>query len=380
MTPALRAYLDHASSSQLRQCALDAMISWLAAADPGRIHFEGRSSRQRLEDARDQVAALLGARPREVVFTSGATESVNAAVYGSHASRREPVAVLPRVESAAVRESSARWAGEIRWVNVDPEGFVLVDELDRLVHDGNVALVHCQLANQEVGTLQPVREVADICQATGVLLHVDATAATGVARIDFDALGVDLMSVSCHHIGGPTNVGALLVRRGLRIDPLLLGGAQERARRAGLENVAGAVGFAAVAETLVAGDSLTAETARARLQAQTLRDIAASLDGTCLYGPVDPLRRLPGLVCLGFDDLEAEPVLVGLDQKGVAAHSGSSCSSEMLEPSPVLAAMGFNSERSLRFSVGWNTSDAEIDFAGERLAEVVGELRRLRAN
>ena len=355
------------------------MAPWLAAADPGRLHFEGHASRQRLEDAREQVAGLLGARPREVIFTSGATESVNTAVYGVHSSRREPVAVLPRVESAAVRESSARWAREIRWVNVDPEGFVLVDELDQRVRDGNVALVHCQLANHEVGTLQPVRQVADICRSAGVLLHVDATAATGVVGIDFDGLGIDLMSVSCHHVGGPTGVGALLVRRGLRIDPLLLGGAQERARRAGLENVAGAVGFAAVAETLADGDTLAAETARARLQAASLRDVAGSLGATRLYGPVDPLQRLPGLVCLGFEDLEAEPVLVGLDQKGVAAHSGSSCSSEMLEPSPVLAAMGFDSERSLRFSVGWSTSDAEVGFAGERLVEVVSELRRLRA-
>jgi cysteine desulfurase len=235
------------------------------------------------------------------------------------------------------------------------------------------------LANQEVGALQPVRKAAVVCRDAGVLMHVDATAAAGLVDIDFDALGADLMSVSCLHIGGPRGIAALLVRKGLRIDPLLLGGSQERARRAGLENNAAAVGCAALAQALAAGETLADEAARAHRQAAALRDVAANLEGVRLYGPEEQRQRLPGLVCVGFEDLEAEPVLIGLNQRGVAAHSGSSCSSELLEPSPVLAAMGADSERSLRLSVGWNTTDAEIDFAGERLVEVVDELRHLRA-
>jgi cysteine desulfurase len=211
-----------------------------------------------------------------------------------------------------------------------------------------------------------------------VLLHVDATSGAGLVSVDFDALGADLMSVACHHIGGPRGIGALLVRKGLRIAPLLLGGAQERARRAGLENIAGAVGFGALADALASGGTLASESARVHRQAAALREVATTLAGVRLYGPEDRNLRLPGLVCVGFEDIEAEPILIGLDQRGVAAHSGSSCSSELLEPSPVLAAMGADSERSLRLSAGWSTTDAEIAFAGERLVEVVGELRRLR--
>lgn len=354
------------------------MLPWLSAADPGRLHDEGRLARHRLEEARDQVAALFGARPREVIFTSGAAESINSAVYGAFASLEATRSVVPRVESAPVRDSCARWAKTIRWVDVDAEGLIQVDELADYVREGDVALAHCQLANQEVGTLQPVGPAAAICREAGVLLHVDATSGAGLVSVDFDALGADLMSVACHHIGGPKGIGALLVRKGLRIAPLLLGGAQERARRAGLENIAGAVGFGALADALASGGTLASESARAHRQAAALREVATTLAGVRLYGPEDRNLRLPGLVCVGFEDIEAEPILIGLDQRGVAAHSGSSCSSELLEPSPVLAAMGADSERSLRLSAGWSTTDAEIAFAGERLVEVVGELRRLR--
>ncbi len=380
MSQRRRIYLDHASSSPLRPSVAEAMTPWLSAADPGRLHEEGRASRSRLEEAREKVASMLGAKPREVVFTSGASESINSAVYGAFASREERHAVVAKVESAAVREASSRWARGLRWVDVDSNGRVDLDHFAAQIAHGDVALAHCQLANQEVGTLQPLAEATAICQKAGVLLHVDATAALGALTIDFSAVGCDLMSVSCHQAGGPHDIGALLVKRGLRVTPMIVGGLQERARRAGLENVAAAAGFAALADILSDAETLRKEVAVASDQTRRIRDFSESLGGVSLYGPAEPDGRLAGLVCLGFRDLEAEPVLVGLDQHGVAAHSGSSCSSELLEPSPVLAAMGADSDRSLRLSVGWSTTESEVTSACDSLANVVTELRLLRAS
>jgi cysteine desulfurase len=357
-----RHYLDHASTSPARPEVVEAMLPWLSgahAADPGRVHTEGRMARVAIEDAREKVAVLLGARPREVVFTSGATEAINAAAFGAGG----PV-VCSAVEHSAVRDASARLAVH-EWP-VDATGRIQPGDIPP-----GTALVHCQWGNHEVGTLQPVADVVARCREAGVLVHVDAAAAAGHVPIAFDDLGADLMSVSAHKFGGPKGAGALLVRRGLRIDPLLVGGDQERARRAGMENVPAIVGFGAAAECV----DVDGEATRAR--AHTARALAGALavDGVVAYG--DPENRLPHLVCLGVAGVEAEAVLLGLDQAGIAAHSGSSCSSESLEPSPVLEAMHVDADRSLRVSAGWSTTDADIDAFIAALPDVVGRLRAL---
>jgi cysteine desulfurase len=233
------------------------------------------------------------------------------------------------------------------------------------------------MGNHEVGTIQPVAEVVARCQERGVLVHVDAAAAAGHVPLAFDDLGADLLSVSAHKLGGPRGVGALLVRRGLRIPPLLLGGSQERARRAGMEDVAAAVGFGAAAAELLDGGRLAAEAAQAAARTARLRTAALAIAGVEAYGPKEARDRLPSLLCLGIEGVEAEAVLIGLDQAGVAAHSGSACSSELLEPSPVLAAMGVNAERSLRLSVGWSTTDGDVDLAVGALPRVIDRLRAL---
>ncbi len=348
------------------------MLPWLAgAADPGRVHTEGRISRAVVEDAREKVALLLGARSREVVFTSGATEAIAAAVWG--AGERGTHMVVPAVEHSAVREASARY--DVTVVGVDRLGRVDPDEVAAAIRVGETALVHVQWANHEVGTVQPVAEVVARCRELGVLVHVDAAAAGGHLPIDFDGLGADLLSVSAHKMGGPLGVGALLVRRGLRLRPLLVGGEQERARRAGMENVPGIVGFGAAAETLASGNRLADEAGRALDQTRAVVAGATAVDGVETYG--DPADRLPYLVCLGVDGVEAEPVLIGLDRAGVAAHSGSSCSSESLEPSPVLEAMGVAADRSLRVSVGWSTTDADVAAFLAAFPQVVDRLRSL---
>ncbi len=378
----IRAYLDHASTSPVRATALEAMWSWVSAADPGRVHTEGRMARVALEDARERVATLFGTRPRQVVFTSGATEAINAAVYGALHTERSlegrGVALAP-VEHSAVREASERYGGPdgLLALAVDGTGRIDPDSVRVVLSDRRLALVHCQWANHEVGTIQPVSAVVQACREHGVLLHVDAAAAAGHITVAFDELGADLMSVSAHKLGGPRGVGALLVRRGLRVPPLLVGGTQERARRAGLENVAGAVGFGAAAAELATDQRLTAEAAAAEAFTNRLRAAALAVPGVESYGPPRADDRLANLVCLGISGVEAEAVLIGLDQAGVAAHSGSACSSELLEPSPVLAAMGVDAERSLRLSVGWSTTDAEVAMAERALPEVISRLRSL---
>ena len=208
---------------------------------------------------------------------------------------------------------------------------------------------------------------------------MDASAAAGHVPIDFDALGADLMSVSAHKLGGPKGVGALLVRRGLRITPFIVGGSQERARRGGLENLPAAAGFGVAAAELAVTGVLEAEAAAAAGLVERLRVAVSAIPDAELYGPAEAERRLPHLLCAGFAGVEAEPVLIGLDQAGVAAHSGSSCSSESLEPSPVLQAMGVDAERSLRLSVGWSSTGADVDRCVDALAGVVARLRALRA-
>ncbi|HVF75442.1 MAG TPA: cysteine desulfurase family protein [Acidimicrobiales bacterium] len=358
-----RHYLDHASTSPARPEVVEAMLPWLVgeqAADPGRVHTEGRMARAAVEHAREQVAALVGARPREVVFTSGATEAINAVSFGAGG----PVALAP-VEHSAVRDSAARH--EMIDLAVDGVGRIDLASVDEAL-DRSARLVHCQWGNHEVGTLQPVREVVERCRERNVLVHVDAAQAVGRVPVDFRGLEADLLSVSAHKFGGPKGIGALVVRRGLRLDPFIVGGEQERARRAGMENVPAIIGFGTAAE---------APLVDTRPLVQRLAAAACAVDGVTRYG--DPDDALPHILCVGIDGVEAEAVLLGLDQAGIAAHSGSACSSESLEPSPVLAAMGVEAERSLRLSVGWSTTEEDVDAFADAFPRVVARLRSLGA-
>jgi cysteine desulfurase len=359
------------------------MAEWDATgitADPGRVHTEGRMVRAALEDAREKVAHLFGVRPRQVVLTSGGTEAINAAIWGALGADPGPVACA-QVEHSAVRDASARSA-PLANIAVDGQGRIEADAVaaafaySRSAYGRDPALVHCQWANHEVGTLQPVRAVVEYARSHGSLTHVDAVAAAGHVPIDLAEIDADLVSVSSHKLGGPVGVGALILRRGLRIQPLLVGGEQERARRAGLENVVGAIGFGAAASALAAPGAIETEASTARLGSDRLCRSALAVAGVTRFG--HPVEALPHILCLGIEGVEAEPVLLGLDQAGVAVHSGSSCSSESLEPSPVLVAMGVDGERSLRLSVGWSTTEADLDAFTAAFPTVVASLRSLR--
>jgi len=375
-----RAYLDHASTSPLRPAAFEAMLPYLRDhhADPGRLHAEGRVTRVALEDAREQVAALVGARTREVVFTASGTEAVNTAVWGAVARADGPAHVVTSaVEHSAVLDACRRSAVDLSVVGVDGVGRFDPAEVLAAVRP-ETALVTIQLANHEVGTLQPAGEVAAACRERGALVHVDACMAVGHVAVDFGGLGADLCSVSAHKFGGPKGAGALLVRRGLRVPPFVVGGAQERARRGGLEDVPAMVGFGAAAAEVGSRGRLETEAQAAReLTDRVARDGPARVGGVVRYG--DPDDRVPHLVCLGVEGVEAEPILLGLDQHGVAVHSGSACSSEALEPSPILAAMGVDADHSLRVSVGWSSVPEDVDAFLDAFPAVVDRLRALRA-
>jgi cysteine desulfurase len=376
-----RAYLDHASTTPPRPEALAALAQWasLPTADPGRVHEEGRIVRDALEVARTQVAELVGVVGRQVVFTSGATESINAAVWG--ATRAAPgLPVLgAAVEHSAVRDASARLA-PTEDVPVDRTGRLEVEALRERLRSSSLprpALVHCQWGNHEVGTLQPVHEVVALCHEAGVTVHVDAAAACGHVPLDLAELDADLVSISAHKLGGVPGAGALIVRRGSRFDPLLVGGEQERGRRAGLEALPALLAFGAAAAALTV-DAVHAEASAARRQIASVVDAAPAVQGVAVVGAA-PEGRLPHLVCLGVEGVEAEPVLIGLDRAGVAVHSGSACSSESIEPSPVLEAMGVDPSHSLRVSVGWPTNDDDCDAFTRAFPRIVGELRALRS-
>ncbi len=372
-----RAYLDHASCVPLRPEGRAALVEALeaAGADPGRIHTEGMAARVALEQARTRVADLVGARNRSVVFTSSASEAIAAACWGAARARGGPQ-VLAAVEHSAVRRSAAR-AGETVELAVDELGRIDLEGLDAALATGP-SLVHVQWANHEVATRQPVAEVVARCREAGVWCHVDAAQGVGRDPIDFDALGADLLSLSGAKFGAPMGTGALVVRRGVRLEPLILGSDQERARRAGLEAVPSLVGMGAVAELLADPAIRDAE---ARRDSARIEALATALCGTDDPGGIvrlgDPEDRAPHILCVGVAGVEPQAVLLGLDQRGVAVHSGSSCATEELEPSPVLAAMGADADRSLRLSVGWTTTDDDIARTAEAVGEVVTRLRSL---
>ena len=375
-----RHYLDHASTAPLRPEAAQAMAKFIeqgATGDPGRVHAEGRVVRDVIEKAREAVAVFVGTTASRVVFTSGGTEAANAAVFSAGATRPGATMICADVEHSCVREAAER-SSEVLRLEVDAKGRIDLDHLEALLAaagGARPALVNCQWCNHEVGTLQPVEEVVALCRAAGVPVHVDAAAAAGHVPLELDALGADFVSMSAHKFGGPVGTGALIVRRGIRLQPLIVGGSQERARRGGLENVIGIVGLGAAAQALSEPGRLEHEQAASRRLTAALLEKAISVSDVSALG--DTQGRVPHIVNVAVGGVLAEAVLLGLDRSGIAAHSGSACSSESIEPSPVLAAMGVDPDRSLRLSVGWSSTEADIEAFAEAFPAAVESLRAL---
>lgn len=368
-------YLDNAATTPMRAEAVEAMLPFLRDrfGNPSGSHAVAREARKALDEARDVVAAGLGAEPGEIVFTGGGTEADNLAVAGVHWLRPGPV-VCSAVEHHAVLHACDALDG--RRAPVTADGVVDLDALADLLHPG-VAVVSVMLANNEVGTVQPLAHVADLVRrlAPGAALHTDAVAAFPWLDVATLARPADLVAVSAHKFGGPKGVGALVVRRGVRVAPLLHGGGQERDRRSGTHNLAGIVAMAAAMQAAVD------ERADVVLRVGALRDrladgLLAAVPGAVETGPRG--TKVAGNCHVSFEHAESEALLVLLDGAGVYASAGSACASGAVEPSHVLAAMGVPRERalaSLRLTLGRDTTDADIDLALATIPPAVARLR-----
>lgn len=387
-------YLDHAATTPLAPEVLEAMLPYLREhfGNASSVHALGRRARFAVEEARERVAASLGAEPAEIVFTSGGTEADNAALRGVLASpdRRGPGLVTSAAEHEAVLQPARALERDGHPVTIlppQPSGAVTAEQVAGAItpETGLVSVMH---ANNELGTISPVREIAAVCRAAGVAFHTDAVQTAGLYALDVDDLGVDLLSLSAHKFYGPKGVGALYVRAGTPFEPLVVGGAQERRRRGGTENVAGIVGLA---EALgLAIEHAEVERQRLRtLQRRLVEGLRERFGETVRFNT--PLgadgapaeNTAPHVVNVSFPPVkgrtvDGEMLLLGLDMAGVCASSGSACTSGAVEPSHVLRALGVERETAaatVRFSLGRQTSEADVDAAVEHLAALVGRMR-----
>jgi len=374
-------YLDHAATSPLRREAFDAMLPLLTTdfGNPSSPHAAGRRARAALDEARERMAGALNAEPREIVFTSGGTEAINLALKGAAwaGKARGNRILTSSVEHHAVLHSLRhleRFGFEVVVLPVDRYGRVEPEAVDAAINDRTI-LVSLLLANNEVGTLQPLPEIVRRVRAhRDVLLHVDAVAAAPYVALDVRALDVDLLSLAAHKFEGPKGTGALYIRHGSILLPQQHGGSQERYRRAGTEDVAGAVGMAVAYELACAERSETVPRL-ARLR-DRLRDAVISVPGVELTG--HPRRRLPSLLSVICRDTDGDAVVNALDLEGVYASTGSACTTGSTEPSHVLAALGYPEEEArgaLRLSVGRTNTDDEVDHAAVLIRQTLPRMR-----
>ena len=375
-------YLDHASTTPPHPSAIEAMnrLARDAFADPSRLYGRARVARIELDRARATVAETIAGRPEEIVFTSGGTESCNLAILGgaraAAAARKPKTIVVSAVEHTAVLEAARMLEPEgfaVVTLGVDSAGRVDLGQLGAALKDG-AALVSLQHANQEVGTIQPVAEAAAIAKEAGALVHTDACMTVGHLPVDVQALGVDLLSGSGHKSYGPKGAGFLWVRRGVRVRPAIPGDDRERHRRAGMENLPAIAGMAAALDAR--RDEMDAAAERLEALGARLRDeLPRRMSDLVVHG--DPADHLPGLVSFSVLYVEGETMLLLLDQKGIAVHSGSSCTSSTQEPSHVLAAMGAMTHGSLRVSLGRETTAEDVAYFLDELPPVVEQVRAL---
>lgn len=378
-----RVYFDYNATTPIAPSVLEAMTPFLTQeyGNASSIHSVGQRARAAVERARAQVAALIGARDKEIIFTSGGTEADNMAIRGVVGASERPQkhVVTSTIEHHAVLNTCQALEAEgvrVTYVPVSPAGLVDPEAVRRALTPETV-LITIMHANNELGSVQPIREIAALAREKKIPFHSDAVQSAGKLPLNVAELGVDLLSLSAHKLYGPKGVGALYVRRGTLLKPLLFGGHHERDLRAGTENVAGIVGFGAAAE--LACEHLAEEEARlAALRDDLERRLLARVPHAGVNG--DPARRTPNTTNIYFDFVEGEALVIALDLKGVACSTGAACSSGAVEPSHVLTAIGLPPERaraSLRFSLGRATTAEEIDYVVEVLPGVVEHLREL---
>jgi cysteine desulfurase len=389
-------YLDHAATTPMHPAAIEAMAAVLGTVgNASSLHTSGRAARRRIEESRELIAAKLGARPSEVIFTAGGTESDNLAVKGIYWARRAADPRRRRIVTSAVEHhavlDSVNWlaeheGAEVTWLPTAADGSVSVTALrEALTRHDDVALVSVMWANNEVGTVLPVAELAAVAAEFGVPMHSDAVQAVGQLPVDFAASGLSAMSVTAHKFGGPPAVGALLLRRDIACVPLSHGGGQERDIRSGTPDVAGAVGMAAAARIAVEGLEPNAARVRA-LRDRLVEGVLAGIDDVSLNGARDPSpasgrypQRLPGNAHFTFRGCEGDALLMLLDANGIECSTGSACTAGVAQPSHVLTAMGADpasARGSLRLSLGHTSVDADVDAVLRVLPGAVDRARR----
>ena len=382
-------YMDHAATTPVRPEVLDAMLPFFTESygNPSSIYTLAQEGRKAVDDSRDTLAQVLGARRSEVVFTSGGTESDNAAIKGAAFALRESGnhIVTSSIEHHAVLHTCNQletMGFDVTYLPVDRYGFVDPDDVARSITDRTI-LVSVMMANNEIGTIEPVAEIAAVAKSEAkrrghtIVMHTDAVQAAGSLDLSVRELGVDMLSLSAHKFHGPKGVGALFIKRGTPFEPQQMGGGHERERRSGTENVPGIVGMAEALR--LAAEGRESYNAHCRnLRDKIIAGVEERVDGAHLNG--HPTKRLANNAHLSFESVEGEPVLLGLDFAGICASSGSACSSASLEPSHVLIATGLSPELargSLRVTVGADNTEDEIDYFLSVLSGLVDRLRAM---
>ncbi len=378
----MKVYMDYGAASPVDPRVLEEMMPYFSDSfgNPASLHSYAFEAQRAMERARRQVASLIGAEPGEIVFTSCATESNNLALIGAalrYRSRGSGIVVsnIEHISILNICKELSKQGFEIRYVPVDRDGIIKLDRLEELVDDETV-LVSIMAANGEIGTVQPIREAAEVAHEHGALFHTDATAAAGKVPLDVGEVGVDLMTLSSNDLYGPKGVGALYVRKGLRVKPLMIGGGQENGMRSGSENIPGIVGMGKAAE--LAREEMRVEAERlTRLRDRLIRGITEEIPASYLNG--HPRRRLPNNANIRFSYIEGEALILSLDELGIQVSSGSACAAKTLEPSHVLLAIGLKHEEahgSLVFTLGKGNREEHVEYV---IRQMPGVVRRLRS-
>lgn len=378
--PMQRVYLDNNATTPLLPEVFEAMRPFYLErfGNASSIHHQGQQARAAVEEARERVAALLGCRAAEVVFTSGGTEGDNLAVFGI--AKPGDHVITSTIEHHAVLNACGeleKIGCEVTYIPVDRQGVVDPRNIEVAIGP-NTRLISVMMANNETGALQPVAEIGKIARERGIVFHTDAVQAAGKVPIDVKDIGCDLLSLSGHKMHAPQGVGALYVRRGTVLKPLFYGGRHERSRRAGTENLAGIVGLGTAAEMAREWLSKGGDTEMARMRDRLQRTILERVERSHVNS--GNTRRSPNTTNIVFECIEGEAMVIALDLKGVSVSTGAACSSGAIEPSHVLTAMGLSGEEargSIRFSLGKQTTEADIEFVCQRVPEVVARLREL---
>lgn len=376
-------YLDNAATTKTSQEVVDAMLPYFTEnyGNPSSIYEIGQRSREAITTAREQIASVLGARTEEIYFTAGGSEADNwalKAAFEAYAGKGGHI-ITTKIEHHAILhtcEYLEKKGAEITYLDVDENGLIDLDELQKAIRPDTI-LISIMFANNEIGTIEPVKEIGMIAKEHGILFHTDAVQAFGQIPIDVDDMNIDMLSSSAHKINGPKGIGFLYIRKGVKIRSFVHGGAQERKRRAGTENVPAIVGYGVAAKR--AAETMEERTAKEReLRDYFIERIQKEIPYVKLNG--HPQKRLPNNINISFRFIEGESLLIMLDMKGIAGSSGSACTSGSLDPSHVLLAIGLPHEiahGSLRLSLGADTTKEDLDYTLEQIKEIVNRLREL---